>query len=190
MMTDRETPSSRVDASDVPPREAGALLHDPYAFAIDDGVAVTLLADLQVRKAIARGDFDDLPGSGEPIDLPDQHDPEWWVRSLIQREHIALLPPSIQLRKDDAALDGLLDEMSEEAAVRREIEDFNARVIRARYELPSGPPLITMPRDPDATVAAWADRRSARAEQARRAARVDGLASRRHRRWARLFGRG
>lgn len=148
--------------------------HDPYAFAIDDAVGVALLADFQVRKAIARGDFDDLPGSGEPIDLPDQHDPEWWVRSLVQRERIALLPSSIQLRKDDAVLDERLDELVDEKAVRREIDDFNERVIRARYEPPAGPPLITMPRDPDATVAAWAERRAARAAKAREAARAAG----------------
>ena len=100
------------------------MYHDPYAFAIDDAVAVALLADFQIRKAIARGDFDDLPGSGEPIDLPDQHDPELWIRSLIEREHVALLPPSIQLRKDDAALDARLDQLADEKAVRREIDDF------------------------------------------------------------------
>ncbi|EGD45157.1 hypothetical protein NBCG_00500 [Nocardioidaceae bacterium Broad-1] len=148
--------------------------HDPYAFAIDDAVGVALLADFQVRKAIARGDFDDLPGSGEPIDLPDQHDPEWWVRSLVQRERIALLPSSIQLRKDDAVLDERLDELVDEKAVRREIDDFNERVIRARYEPPAGPPLITMPRDPDATVAAWAERRAARAAKTREPARAAG----------------
>ncbi len=159
--------------------------HDPYAFAIDDAVAVALLADFQIRKAIARGDFDDLPGSGEPIDLPDQHDPEWWIRSLIEREHVALLPPSIQLRKDDAALDARLDQLADEKAVRREIDDFNARVIRARYELPAGPPLITMPRDPDVTVAEWADRRAARRRKPREAEATDD----RRRRRFRLFRR-
>ena len=166
------------------------VLHDPYAFAIDDAVAVALLADLQVRRAIARGEFDDLPGSGEPIDLPDQHDPEWWLRSLIQREHIALLPPSIQLRKDDAALDAHLDQLADPTAVRREIDAFNERVIRARYEPPAGPPLITMPRDPEETVTAWADRRAARAERARLAASREDRRSRSRRRRRRLFRRG
>lgn len=155
--------------------------HDPYAFAIDDAVAVALLADVQVRKAIARGDFDDLPGSGEPIDLPDQHDPEWWIRSLVQRERIALLPLSIQLREDDAALDDRLDRLADEKAVRREIDEFNAQVMRARYEPPAGPPLITMPRDPDVTVAAWAGRRAARAARTRETARAAEPRTRRRR---------
>jgi hypothetical protein len=159
-------------------RDRTPLLHDPYAIAYDDTVGIALLADLQVRTAIARGEFDDLPGQGKPLTLPDQHDPEWWLRSLLQREHIVLLPPSIQLRKDDAALDDRLDQLSGEAEVRREVEEFNDRVIRARYEPPAGPPLITMPRDVETTVAAWAERRASRIDEARRAARVD----RRHRR--------
>lgn len=87
-----------------------------------------------------------------------------------------VLPPSIQLRKEDAALDEQLDQLSNEVAVRREIEQFNERVIRARYQPPAGPPLITMPRDLEATVAAWADRRAARAEEARRNAEEEAKA--------------
>lgn len=140
---------------------------DPTAFVIDDQVAIALLADIQIRAAMARGDFDDLPGSGMPLNLPDHHDPDWWLKSLMEREHVVLLPPSIQLRKDDATLNGRLDEMSDEGEVRREIDEFNKRVIRARYDLPAGPPLITMPRDVEATVTAWGDRRARRAEKVR-----------------------
>ena len=126
--------------------------------------------DLQVRQAMERGDFDRLPGYGKPIEgLGAEHDPEWWLKGLIERERIAVLPASLQLRKDDAGLDDLLDTLPAEAEVRREVEEFNARVIRARYRPPEGPPLITMPRDVDETLAAWHARRTARAE-ARRAA--------------------
>ena len=142
--------------------------YDPAACAFDTEVAIALLADLQIRRAIERGAFDNLAGSGKPLDLPDHHDADWWLKSLMERERIVLLPPSIQLRKDDAALDEQLDQLSNEVAVRREVEHFNERVIRARYQLPAGPPLITMPRDVEATVAAWADRRAARAAEARK----------------------
>jgi len=119
--------------------------------------------DLQVRQAIERGDFDNLPGAGQPIrDLGTEHDPEWWVKRLVERERIAVLPPSITLRKEDAELDDRLDGLTSETDVRREVEDFNERVIRARYSLAEGPPLITMPRDVEATLAAWRARRAAR----------------------------
>ncbi len=119
--------------------------------------------DVQIRQAMERGDFDDLPGAGKPIEnLGTEHDPEWWVKQLIEREKITVLPPALQLRKDDAELDGVLDTLASEDEVRRRVEDFNARVIRARYTPVDGPPLITMPRDMEETVKAWRERRAAR----------------------------
>ena len=120
--------------------------------------------DRQIREAIDRGEFDDLPGAGKPIeDLGSAHDPDWWVKRLVQREQVTgVLPPALQLRKEDAELDDRLDRITGEADVRREVEEFNARVLKARYTPVDGPPLITQPRDVDATVAAWLLRREAR----------------------------
>jgi hypothetical protein len=128
--------------------------------------------DLQVRQAMERGEFDNLPGAGKPIDgLGTEHDPDWWLKKLVERERIAVLPPALALRKEDAELDGRLDRHSTESEVRREVEDFNARVIRARYTPVDGPPLITMPRDVDEAVGAWRLRREARRTE-QRAARL------------------
>ena len=119
--------------------------------------------DLQIRAAMERGEFDDLPGAGKPIEgLGTEHDPDWWIKRLVERERLVVLPPSIQLRKDDAALDDLLDRQPSEQAAREVIEDFNARVLRARYQIPVGPPLITQPRDVEETLAQWRERRTAR----------------------------
>lgn len=146
--------------------------------------------DQQIRVAMEKGDFDDLPGAGKPIPgLDGDHDPDWWLNKLIEREQIVLLPPSVQLRKDDADLDDALDKLVREDDVRREVGDFNARVLRARYSPQDGqPPLVTMPRDVDETVTAWAARRVERraaaiaARQPRPAPRPD-RASGRGRRW-------
>jgi hypothetical protein len=125
--------------------------------------------DQQIRIAMERGEFDDLPGAGKPIeDLGTQHDPDWWIKRLIEREKITgVLPPALQLRKDDAELDARLDRHTAESEVRRELEEFNARVMKARYTPVDGPPLITMPREVDAEVARWRDRMLARRESAR-----------------------
>ncbi len=118
--------------------------------------------DLQIQQAMARGDFDDLPGAGKPIrDLGSSHDPDWWLKQLIERERITgVLPPALQLRKDDAELDGRLDDLNVEADVRREVEEFNQRVLKARYTPVDGPPLITQTRDVDAEVESWRARRA------------------------------
>ena len=119
--------------------------------------------DQQIRIAMERGDFDHLPGAGKPLgDLGTHHDPDWWLKKLVERERLVVLPPSVQLRKEDAELDDRLDKLATEKQVRAELEDFNARVVAARYRLPEGPPLVTMPRDVEATVAAWRERRAAR----------------------------
>jgi hypothetical protein len=117
--------------------------------------------DEAIRQAVARGDFDDLPGTGKPLDLGDQHDPDWWLKKLVERERVAVLPPSIQLRKDDAALDDLLDRQTTEEGARQVVAEFNGRVLAARYSTPVGPPLITMPRDVEQTVEQWRARRAA-----------------------------
>lgn len=124
--------------------------------------------DLEVQRAIERGDFDNLPGAGKPLKLPDRHDPDWWLKQLIERENISgVAPPAIMLRTEDAQLDGTLDDEPNEDAVRRTLEDFNRRVVAARRQLQGGPPVVTPTRDVDAEVERWRERRRARA-QARR----------------------
>ncbi len=117
--------------------------------------------DLQIQRAQEQGAFDNLPGRGKPIEgLGKQHDPDWWLKKLVEREQITgVLPPALQLRKDDAELDARLGAMSVEADVRREIEEFNERVRAARLQPLGGPPMITQQRDVEETVAAWRERR-------------------------------
>jgi hypothetical protein len=115
--------------------------------------------DLQVQRAMERGEFDNLPGAGKPLP-PLDNDPDWWLKKLIERERITgVLPEALQLRKDDAELDALLDRQGSEAVVRELLETFNRRIVHARRQLQGGPPVITPLRDVDAEVAAWRERR-------------------------------
>ena len=93
-----------------------------------------LWVDLQVRRAMERGEFDDLPGAGKPIrGLDGNHDPNWWVKSLIEREQITgVLPPALALRKEDAELDGALDREASADGVRRADPDAGRLTAGAR----------------------------------------------------------
>ena len=143
--------------------------------------------DLQVRQAIDRGDFADLPGYGKPLRLTDENDPDWWVKRLVEREKVVVAPPSVQLRREDAALDARLDALATEAEVRREVAEFNDRVTWVLYRPPEGPPVVTERRDADREVKRWQARRRERIEAAR-AAREPQLPPRPSRRG--LFRRG
>jgi len=121
-----------------------------------------------IQQAIRRGEFDDLPGAGKPIPgLGDHHDPDWWIRRKIESEQLTGLgPPALTLRVESAELEDRLDELRREEDVRDTVEDFNRRVIDARRQLLGGPPVVTPTRDVEAEVAAWHERRAARAAEA------------------------
>ena len=125
--------------------------------------------DLQIEQAMQRGDFDDLPGFGKPIPgIGSDHDPDWWVKKLVEREQITgVLPPALQIRKDDAELDDRLDRVGTEREVRRELEDFNNRVRKAMYQPLGGPPMITKQRDVSKEVDRWRARRVRRIQEQR-----------------------
>ncbi|GAA3533087.1 hypothetical protein GCM10022234_32440 [Aeromicrobium panaciterrae] len=143
--------------------------------------------EIQLQQAMRRGEFDNLPGAGKPIPGIDQpYDPDWWIKRLIERERISVLPPALALRKEDADLDATLDRESRPAEVRRILEDFNARIIDARRQLQGGPPVITALRDVEEQLEAW------KARRAERFARIKAEAVEKRRtatRWQRLMGR-
>ncbi len=121
-----------------------------------------------IRDAMAQGKFDNLKYAGKPIPgLGESYDPDWWVKGLIQREHLTGVgPKAILLRREDAELDARLDTQYSEKQVRDLVEDFNARVIDARRQLQGGPPVITKTRAPDVEVQRWRERRAAAAATA------------------------
>ena len=131
--------------------------------------------DLQIQRAMERGEFDDLPGAGKPLgDLGSPNDRDWWLKKLIEREQITgVLPPALMLRKEDAELDATLDRESAEKRVRDLVEDFNRRIVEARRQLQGGPPVVTRTRDVEEEVRRWEERhRQRRRAAAERNARL------------------
>ena len=151
------------------------------------GAAVDRAAYIEsaLQVAIRRGEFDDLPGAGKPLEgLGTHHDPDWWIRRKIETENLTGLgPPALLLRVEDRELDAQLDLLGREADVRQVLEDFNRRVVEARRQLLGGPPVVTRTRDVDAEIVRWQERRDA----AQQAAASDAASTpeRGRRRWLR-----
>jgi hypothetical protein len=154
----------------------------------------TQWVELQVRQAVDRGDFDRLPGAGKPLrGLDGAHDPNWWVKRLVEREQIAdaVLPPALALRKEANELLGRIDRETTELGVRRLVSDFNQRVVEARRQLLGGPPVVTRTRDVELEVQGWRDRRAERLRRQRELlAAMTPPARPRRRWWTRLLPKG
>ena len=120
--------------------------------------------DRAIREAAERGAFDDLPGAGKPLPMRNTGDPDWWLKDLMVREGITgseLLPPAVALRREADGFPESLRGLPDESAVRRVLDDFNARV-EADWRRPGigkGTPIVARRVDVEALVAEWAARR-------------------------------
>ncbi|GAB2711396.1 hypothetical protein BKA24_002909 [Microbacterium marinum] len=126
-----------------------------------------LYVETVIQQAIRRGEFDDPPGAGKPIEgLGATNDPDWWIRRKIRTEQLTGLgPPALRLRIEHAEFDAHVDTMTREDDVREYTLDFSRRVVEARRQLQGGPPVVTPTRDPDTEVTRWRERRTARATE-------------------------
>lgn len=118
------------------------------------------LAERRIREGIARGEFDDLPGAGKPLDLRDADDPDWWLKRFLRREDVdlsAALPPSILLRKEAESFPQSLADLPDEAGVRAVLRDYNHRVAAdvRRPRTHREPAIYAHPVDVEAMVGRW-----------------------------------
>ncbi|QOV38655.1 DUF1992 domain-containing protein [Streptomyces ferrugineus] len=124
------------------------------------GVPFESWVDKQIHDAQARGDFDRLPGTGEPLpnDLEAPYDELWWVKRKMTREGLSVLPPGLALRKE--AEDALLAAYAapSERAARKIITDINAKIRDMLLKPPPGPPLGRKPYDVEEIARQWRER--------------------------------
>jgi hypothetical protein len=118
--------------------------------------------DAQIRVAREQGAFDNLPGAGKPLPNLDQgYDPLWWVKQLLQREQVSILPPSLELlRKVEKEL-AAIEKLPDEATVRRRVAALNVEIAKVNATVMEGPPTRLSTLDVDKVVARWRPTRSA-----------------------------
>jgi hypothetical protein len=114
-----------------------------------------------IRQARAEGAFDGLEGKGKPIPgLDAPYDPDWWVKKLLEREKISVLPPALEVRaKVGRALEEVWRVRSEDE-VRQRVTAINVDIVHANRTATKGPPTNLAPLEVDAVLAEWRRRRS------------------------------
>lgn len=113
--------------------------------------------DRQIREAMERGEFDDLPGAGKPLHLSD--DPDWWIKAKIARENLEpLLPTPLALRREAENLDAVLADVRIEAEARALIEDLNRRIRESYLRPHDGPTIVVGLVDVESVLQRWRDR--------------------------------
>jgi hypothetical protein len=118
--------------------------------------------DAQIRIAREQGAFDNLPGAGKPLPgIGEQYDPDWWVKQLIKREEVSILPPSLELlRKVEKEL-AAIGKLDDEAAVRGRVAALNAEIAKVNATVMEGPPTRLGTLNADKVVERWRRARAA-----------------------------
>jgi hypothetical protein len=58
---------------------------------------IQIVAENKIQAAIEAGEFDNLPGFGQPSAVCDEpYDPYWWIRQKLQRESLTRLADSLR----------------------------------------------------------------------------------------------
>ena len=118
--------------------------------------------DAQIRVAREQGAFDNLPGAGKPLpNLGQEYDPLWWVKQLVQREQVSILPPSLELLRKVEKEFATIDKLHDEATVRRRVAALNVEIAKVNATVVEGPPTRLSTLDVDKVVARWRRTRSA-----------------------------
>jgi hypothetical protein len=120
------------------------------------GVSRESFVERQIREAREAGEFDGLPGFGKPIPELDEPDDElWWVKNLLKRERLSVLPPSLEiLRVVERGLEEI-GSLRREDEVRNAVAALNEKIRQANFAITWGPPSTLSPLDADEIVAQW-----------------------------------
>ena len=112
--------------------------------------------DRAIREATERGEFDNLPGAGKPLNLRNTGDPDWWLKDLVEREGISV-GGAVSLRREADSFPESLADLPTEQAVRAVLEDFNQRVKDdwRRPGVGKGSPVVARLVDVDDVVQQW-----------------------------------
>jgi len=91
------------------------------------------LVEKRIKQAQERGEFDDLPGSGEPIQFEDDSNVPEDLRLVYKiLKNADCLPPELQTKREIRQMEDMLDNIPDEKEKYRQIKRINYRIMRLK----------------------------------------------------------
>jgi hypothetical protein len=118
--------------------------------------------DRQIREAIERGEFDNLPGAGKPLPgINGREDENWWIKQKLRDEDLSpALPTVLSLRREVERLPETLADVRREEDAREIVEDLNERIRDSYRRRVDGPLIPIRTVNVDEALDAWRRRRA------------------------------
>lgn len=89
------------------------------------------IIEQRIQESLAKGEFDDLPGRGKPLQLEDDsHIPEDLRLAYKVLKNANCLPPEVELRKDIRQMKDMLDAIPDEKEKVRQIRKINYKIMK------------------------------------------------------------
>ncbi|GEM_PF-155782 len=89
------------------------------------------LAEQRIQEAMQRGEFDDLPGKGKPLQIEDlSHVPEELRLAYKVLKNAGFLPPEAELLKEIRTVEDLIEHMEDEEHKYRQIRRLNYLIMK------------------------------------------------------------
>jgi hypothetical protein len=93
--------------------------------------ALERIAEERIREAVQRGEFQNLPGSGKPLELEDdQHIPADLRLAYKVLSNANCLPPELELKREIRTAEELLGGMKDEGEKYRQIKKINYLIMK------------------------------------------------------------
>ena len=89
------------------------------------------IVEKRIREAQQNGEFDNLPGRGEPMSREDDsHIPEELRLTYKILKNANCLPPELQLRKEIRQMEDMLDRIPDEKEKYRQMRKINYKIMQ------------------------------------------------------------
>lgn len=103
---------------------------------------VLKMIETRIKEAQERGEFDDLPGCGEPLNIEDDSNVPDDLRLAYKiLKNAGCLPPELELRKEIRQMEDLLDDIADEREKYRLIKSINFKIMKLNM-MGKRPPLL------------------------------------------------